>query len=158
MSLKERNDVLEDIHFMLKIDNRGAYIVPVSSKGEILENFEVDEEAKDTTSQILVFLKEIKDDSFFIDWENDYKEVYLNEYPDVIEFLIDNPKLVNEDMKPLKWIKRDNTLALIIKEKENSTTALTTELLLNGSITDFLIINEDLILADDTFLYNRYGK
>ena len=151
MSLKERNDVLEDIHFMLKIDNRGAYIVPVSSKGEILENFEVDEEAKDTTSQILVFLKEIKDDSFFIDWENDYKEVYLNEYPDVIEFLIDNPKLVNEDMKPLKWIKRDNTLALIIKEKENSTTALTTELLLNGSITDFLIINEDLILADDTF-------
>lgn len=151
MSLKERNDVLEDIHFMLKIDNRGAYIVPVSSKGEILENFEVDEEAKDITSQILVFLKEIKDDSFFIDWENDYKEVYLNEYPDVIEFLIDNPKLVNEDMKPLKWIKRDNTLALIIKEKENSTTALTTELLLNGSITDFLIINEDLILADDTF-------
>lgn len=151
MSLKERNDVLEDIHFMLKIDNRGVYIVPVSSKGEILENFEVDEEAKDTTSQILVFLKEIKDDSFFIDWENDYKEVYLNEYPDVIEFLIDNPKLVNEDMKPLKWIKRDNTLALIIKEKENSTTALTTELLLNGSITDFLIINEDLILADDTF-------
>ena len=151
MSLKERNDVLEDIHFMLKIDNRGVYIVPVSSKGEILENFEVDEEEKDTTSQILVFLKEIKDDSFFIDWENDYKEVYLNEYPDVIEFLIDNPKLVNEDMKPLKWIKRDNTLALIIKEKENSTTALTTELLLNGSITDFLIINEDLILADDTF-------
>ena len=151
MSLEKRDDILEKIYFMLKIDERGAYVTPVDSNGEMLENIEVDEEAEDTTSQILAYIKGIKEDSFFIDWENEYEEAYLNEHPDLIEYLIDNHKLVNEKMKPLKWVKRENTLALIIKEKENSATSLNTELLLNGSINDFIIINEDLILADNTF-------
>lgn len=151
MSLKKRDDVLENIYFMLKIDERGVYVLPVDKNGEMLESIEVDEEAEDTTSQILTYIKGIKEDSFFIDWENEYEEAYLNEHPDLIEYLIDNPKFVNESMEPLKWVKRENTLALIIKEKENGATALTTELLLNGSINDFLIINEDLILADNIF-------
>lgn len=151
MSLKKRDDVLENIYFMLKIDERGAYVLPVDKNGEMLESIDVDEEAEDTTSQILTYIKGIKEDSFFIDWENEYEEAYLNEHPDLIEYLIDNPKFVNESMEPLKWVKRENTLALIIKEKENGATALTTELLLNGSINDFLIINEDLILADNVF-------
>ncbi len=151
MSLKKRDDVLENIYFMLKIDERGVYVLPVDKNGEMLESIDVDEEAEDTTSQILTYIKGIKEDSFFIDWENEYEEAYLNEHPDLIEYLIDNPKFVNESMEPLKWAKRENTLALIIKEKENGATALTTELLLNGSINDFLIINEDLILADNVF-------
>lgn len=151
MSLKKRDDVLENIYFMLKIDERGVYVLPVDKNGEMLESIDVDEEAEDTTSQILTYIKGIKEDSFFIDWENEYEEAYLNEHPDLIEHLIDNPKFVNESMEPLKWVKRENTLALIIKEKENGATALTTELLLNGSINDFLIINEDLILADNVF-------
>lgn len=151
MSLKKRDDVLENIYFMLKIDERGAYVLPVDKNGEMLESIDVDEEAEDTTSQILTYIKGIKEDSFFIDWENEYEEAYLNEHPDLIEYLIDNPKFVNESMEPLKWVKRENTLALIIKEKENGATALTTELLLNGSINDFFIINEDLILADNVF-------
>lgn len=151
MSLKKRDDVLENTYFMLKIDERGVYVLPVDKNGEMLESIDVDEEAEDTTSQILTYIKGIKEDSFFIDWENEYEEAYLNEHPDLIEYLIDNPKFVNESMEPLKWVKRENTLALIIKEKENGATALTTELLLNGSINDFLIINEDLILADNVF-------
>ena len=151
MSLEKREDVLENIYFMLKNDEKGAYVVPVHCNGETVENFDVDEEAEDTTSQILTYIKGIKEDSFFIDWEKEYEEAYLNEHSDLIEYLIDNPKFVNENMETLKWVKRENTLALIIKEKENSTTALTTELLLNGSITDFTIINEDLILAGNNF-------
>ena len=151
MSLEKRENTLDNIYFMLKIDEKGAYVVPVNSHGEVIENFEVDEEAQDSTSQILTYIKGIKEDSFFIDWEKEYEEAYLSEHSDLIEYLIDNPKFVNEDMKTLKWIKRNNTLSLIIKDKENSVTSLTTELLLNGSITDFMIINEDLILADDTF-------
>lgn len=151
MSLKKRDDVLENTYFMLKIDERGVYVLPVDKNGEMLESIDVDEEAEDTTSQILTYIKGIKEDSFFIDWENEYEEAYLNEHPDLIEYLIDNPKFVNESMEPLKWVKRENTLALIIKEKENGATALTTELLLNGSINDFFIINEDLILADNVF-------
>ncbi len=151
MSLKKTDEILENIYFMLKIDDKGAYVVPVFSNGEIVENFEVDEDSEDTTSQILSYIKGIKEDSFFIDWEKEYEEAYLNEHSDLIEYLIDNPKFVDEKMETLKWVKRENTLSLIIKEKENSTTALTTELLLNDSITDFLVINEDLILADGIF-------
>lgn len=136
--LRKRDDVLEKIYFMLKIDERGAYVLPVYSNGELVENLEVDEEAEDTTSQILTYIKGIKEDSFFIDWENEYEEAYLNEHPDLIEYLIDNPKFVNENMETLKWMKRDNNLALIIKE--NGVTSLSTELLLNGSINDFIII------------------
>ena len=68
MSLEKRDDILEKIYFMLKIDERGAYVTPVDSNGEMLENIEVDEEAEDTTSQILAYIKGIKEDSFFIDW------------------------------------------------------------------------------------------
>ncbi|MGY0394919.1 DEAD/DEAH box helicase [Fusobacterium sp. SYSU M8A802] len=151
MSLKKMDNLLENIFFMLKIDEKGAYVLPVYADGSIAENLEVDEDSEDVTSQILTYIKGVKEDSFFIDWEKEYEEAYLNEHSDLIEYLIDNPKFVNEKMEVLKWIKRDNNLSLIIKEKENSSTALTTELLLNDSITEFMIINEDLILADNTF-------
>ncbi|WP_300391335.1 DEAD/DEAH box helicase [Fusobacterium sp.] len=151
MSLKKMDNLLENIFFMLKIDEKGAYVLPVYADGSIVENLEVDEDSEDVTSQILTYIKGVKEDSFFIDWEKEYEEAYLNEHSDLIEYLIDNPKFVNEKMEVLKWIKRDNNLSLIIKEKENSSTALTTELLLNDSITEFMIINEDLILADNTF-------
>ncbi|WP_286034202.1 DEAD/DEAH box helicase [Fusobacterium necrogenes] len=151
MNLEKRANVLKKIYFMLKMDQRGAYITPVDSNGKILENIEIDEGIDKTSAAILTYIKEIKEDSFFIDWENEYEEPYLSEHPDLIEYLIDNPIFVNEKMERLKWIKRDNTLSLIIKEKENTSTVLTTELLLNGAINDFVIINEDLILADDIF-------
>ena len=64
MSLEKRDDILEKIYFMLKRDERGAYVTPVDSNGEMLENIEVDEEAEDTTSQILAYIKGIKEDSF----------------------------------------------------------------------------------------------
>lgn len=151
MNLEKRDNILKKIYFMLKMDQRGAYITPVDSNGKILENIEIDEGIDKTSAAILTYIKEIKEDSFFIDWENEYEEPYLSEHPDLIEYLIDNPIFVNEKMERLKWIKRDNTLSLIIKEKENTSTVLTTELLLNGAINDFVIINEDLILADDIF-------
>ncbi|WP_410207760.1 SNF2-related protein [Fusobacterium sp.] len=136
---------------MLKMDEKGAYIVPVNSDGSVLQSFDVDEESMDSTSRILRYIKGIKEDSFFIDWEKEYQEAYITEHCELIDYLIDNPKFVNEKMEPFKWCKRENTLALIIKEHEENTKLLTTQLLLNDSITDFIIINEDLILAGDTF-------
>ena len=142
---------VDSICFMLKMDDKGAYIVPVDSQGEIIESFDVDSEAEDTTSKILNYIKGIKEDSFFIDWEREYPEAYITEHCNLIDYLIDNPKFVNEKMESYNWQKRGNSLALIIKESEENPDFLKTELLLNGSITDFIIINEDLILAEDTF-------
>ncbi len=33
MSLEKRDDILEKIYFMLKIDERGAYVTPLESTG-----------------------------------------------------------------------------------------------------------------------------
>lgn len=151
MSLINTEERVNSIFFMLKMDEKGAYIVPVNSDGSVLQSFDVDEEAMDSTSRILRYIKGIKEDSFFIDWEKEYQEAYITEHCELIDYLIDNPKFVNEKMEPFKWCKRENTLALIIKEHEENTKLLTTQLLLNDSITDFIIINEDLILAGDTF-------
>lgn len=151
MSLINTEERVNSIFFMLKMDEKGAYIVPVNSDGSVLQSFDVDEEAMDSTSRILRYINGIKEDSFFIDWEKEYQEAYITEHCELIDYLIDNPKFVNEKMEPFKWCKRENTLALIIKEHEENTKLLTTQLLLNDSITDFIIINEDLILAGDTF-------
>lgn len=151
MSLINVEKNMNNIYFMLKMDDKGAYIVPVDSQGAVLENIDVDPEAQDTTSEILTYIKGIKEDSFFIDWEKEYQEAYLSEHSDLIEYLIDNPALVNENMESFKWVKRDNTLSLIIKENDGNVDLLSTELLLNDSINDFFIVNEDLILAQDTF-------
>lgn len=151
MSLINTEERVNSIFFMLKMDEKGAYIVPVNSDGSVLQSFDVDEESMDSTSRILRYINGIKEDSFFIDWEKEYQEAYITEHCELIDYLIDNPKFVNEKMEPFKWCKRENTLALIIKEHEENTKLLTTQLLLNDSITDFIIINEDLILAGDTF-------
>lgn len=151
MSVINTEERVNRIFFMLKMDEKGAYIVPVDSDGIILPSFDVDDEAMDSTSKILRYIKGIKEDSFFIDWEKEYQEAYITEHCELIDYLIDNPDFVNENMEPFKWCKRENTLALIINEHEENPQLLTTQLLLNDSITDFKIINEDLILADDTF-------
>ena len=151
MSLKNTEEIVDGIYFMLKMDEKGAYIVPANSDGIVLESFDIEDDATDSTSKILKYIKGIKEDSFFIDWEKDYPEAYITEHCELIDYLIDNPRFVNEKMEPFSWCKRNNTLALIIKEQEEGSNILTTQLLLNDSISEFTIINEDLILANNTF-------
>lgn len=152
MNLEKRENILKNIYFMLRLDEKGAYIIPVNFNGEMIEDFsEFEFEMENSVSDILRYIKEIKEDSFFIDWEKEYQEAYLNEHPELIEYLIDNPLLVNESMETLKWEKRENILALIIKEREDNPNILESGLLLNGSINEFIIINEDLILAGNVF-------
>lgn len=67
------DNLLENIFFMLKIDEKGAYVLPVYADGSIAENLEVDEDSEDVTSQILTYIKGVKEDSFFIDWEKEYE-------------------------------------------------------------------------------------
>lgn len=142
---------LEDIYFMLKTDEKGKYIVPVSDDGAILESLDfIDtENGDDKTKAVLSYIKGIKEDSFFIDWEKEYQEAYLGEHSNLIPYLIDNKKFVDENMKPIEWVKDDNTLTLIINEKDENT--LCTELLLNGQCSDFEIINEELLTKDGVF-------
>ena len=144
---------LDSIYFMLKTDKKGKYIVPVFSDGAVLNSLdfvEIDDYTNKTQS-ILSYIKGIKEDSFFIDWEKEYQEAYLSEHSNLISQLIDNDKFVDENMDKIQWVKENNTLSLIIKEKEEDENILYTELLLNGSFSDFEIINEELVVRDNIF-------
>lgn len=67
---------LDSIYFMLKTDGKGKYIVPVYNDGTVLENLDFVEidDYTDKTQSILSYIKGIKEDSFFIDWEKEYRE------------------------------------------------------------------------------------
>ena len=144
---------LDSIYFMLKTDGKGKYIVPVYNDGTVLENLDFVEidDYTDKTQSILSYIKGIKEDSFFIDWEKEYREAYLSEHSNLIQLLIDSDKFVDENMNKIQWIKENNTLSLIIKEKEEDENILYTELLLNGSFNDFDIINDELVVRNNTF-------
>ena len=137
---------LDNIYFMLKTDEKGKYIVPVFSDGTVLDSLDFIEidDYTDKTQSILSYIKGIKEDSFFIDWEKEYQEAYLSEHSNLIPQLIDNDRFVDENMNKIQWVKENNTLSLIIKEKEEDENILYTEFLLNGSFNDFEIINEEL--------------
>lgn len=144
---------LDAIYFMLKTDEKGKYIVPVFSDGTVLDSLDFVEidDYTDKTQSILSYIKGIKEDSFFIDWEKEYQEAYLSEHSNLIPQLIDNDKFVDENMNKIQWVKENNTLSLIIKEKEEDENILYTELLLNGSFNDFEIINEELAVRNGIF-------
>ena len=100
---------------------------------------------------VLSYIKGIKEDSFFIDWEKEYQEAYLSEHSNLIPYLIDNEKFVDENMNTIKWEKENNVLTLIIKEKEGDTNLLYTELLLNESYNDFEIVTEEVLEREGVF-------
>lgn len=138
-----------DIYFMLKADKKGAYIVPVNNFGERIEDFDelensvIDEKEK----YILESIKTVKEDDFFISWDNEIEELYLDENLEIIDYLEDNPKFVDENLKMIRWEKKDNKLLLKISEIEN-TDFYKTELFINGVINEFLIISDNLLFSN----------
>ena len=157
MSWEKKEYRLEDIYIMLKEDEKGKYVIPVLNRDEIVENLDfidIDEDIEEKDNKmkaVLSYIKGIKEDSFFIDWEKEYQEAYLSEHSNLIQYLIDNEKFVNEDMVPIKWKKDNNILTLIIKEKEEDTNILYTELLLNETYSDFKIVTEEILERDGIF-------
>ena len=154
MNWEKKEYRIEDIYIMLKTDEKGKYVVPVLSKDEILESvdfIDIDDEKYNKMKAVLSYIKGIKEDSFFIDWEKEYQEAYLSEHSNLIPYLIDNEKFVDENMNPIKWEKENNVLTLIIKEKEGDTNLLYTELLLNESYNDFEIVTEEVLERKGVF-------
>lgn len=154
MNWEKKEYRIEDIYIMLKTDEKGKYVVPVLSKDEILESLDfidIDDEKYNKMKAVLSYIKGIKEDSFFIDWEKEYQEAYLSEHSNLIPYLIDNEKFVDENMNPIKWEKENNILTLIIKEKEGDTNLLYTELLLNESYNDFEIVTEEVLERKGVF-------
>lgn len=154
MNWEKKEYRIEDIYIMLKTDEKGKCIVPVLSKDEILESLDfidIDDEKYNKMKAVLSYIKGIKEDSFFIDWEKEYQEAYLSEHSNLIPYLIDNEKFIDENMNPIKWEKENNILTLIIKEKEEDTNLLCTELLLNESYNDFEIVTEEVLEREGVF-------
>lgn len=138
-----------DIYFMLKVDEKGAYILPVNNFGEKIENFEELEDIliDNKDRALLECIKNIKNDDFFISWDNEIKEVYFDENLEIIEYLEDNPRFVDENLKPIEWQKKGNKLSLLVSQLEDSE-MYKTKIVLNNKIDDFLILSDNLVFSD----------
>ncbi|MGL6154138.1 MAG: DEAD/DEAH box helicase [Cetobacterium sp.] len=138
-----------EVFFMLKTDEKGPYIATVNSQGEIITELENIEVEKESTKDILNFIKEIKNDSFFIDWNTDLKEVYVEENPEILELLQEHENFISENFKTIKWYLENNTISLSINEAQNKEGFLVAELVLNHEIKNFSIITEEYLYFQD---------
>ncbi|MGL6114713.1 DEAD/DEAH box helicase [Cetobacterium sp. SF1] len=138
-----------EVFFMLKTDEKGPYIATVNSQGEIITELENIEVEKESTKNILNFIKEIKNDSFFIDWNTDLKEVYVEENPEILELLQEHENFISENFKTIKWYLENNTISLSINEAQNKEGFLVAELVLNHEIKNFSIITEEYLYFQD---------
>ncbi|MGL4307785.1 MAG: DEAD/DEAH box helicase [Cetobacterium sp.] len=138
-----------EVFFMLKTDEKGPYIATVNSQGEIITELENIEVEKESTKNILNFIKEIKNDSFFIDWNTDLKEVYVEENPEILELLQEHENFISENFKTIKWYLENNIISLSINEAQNKEGFLVAELVLNHEIKNFSIITEEYLYFQD---------
>ncbi|MCJ8341802.1 MAG: DEAD/DEAH box helicase [Cetobacterium sp.] len=147
--MRKNSVTLENrIYFMLKIDEKGPYITAVDSQGAVVTELDNREEYDLSSNKILEFIREIKNDSFFIDWESDLKELYVEENPEILDLLQENNYFVDENFNFISWKLEGNVIGLVINESENKEGYLTPELILNHEIKNFKVITEEFLYSD----------
>ncbi|MBC2855995.1 MAG: DEAD/DEAH box helicase [Cetobacterium sp.] len=141
--------LLEDkIYFMLKMDEKGGYITAVDSSGEATT--EIDDNNLDENSKaIFSFIKEIKEDSFFVDWGNvAVKELYIDENKSILNLLKESNNFINEKLEKIIWKTEDNTVTLNISEHVESDKLYTASLILNAKYEKFDILTDEVFYRD----------
>lgn len=147
--MRKNSVTLENrIYFMLKIDEKGPYITAVDSQGAVVTELDNREEYDLSSNKILEFIREIKNDSFFIDWESDLKELYVEENPEILDLLQENNYFIDENFNFISWKLEGNVIGLVINESENKEGYLTPELILNHEIKNFKVITEEFLYSD----------
>lgn len=145
----KENTVIEDrVYFMLKVDEKGGYVTAVSSQGDVVTEIDDENKYDENSREIFKFIKEIKEDSFFIDWESDLKELYIDENPSIIDLLKENRYFVDEKFNKIIWELEGNSITLSISENSENEKLLSSALILNHKYSDFVILTEEYIYND----------
>ena len=135
----------KDIYFMLLFGEKGGFINPVSKDGNKIEDFDKYEIENSHINKIISSLREIKEDDFFLGWEEERKELYIDEIEEIGEDLEFVDNFVDENFNKILWSKEDNSLSLKLEEVENKENKLKSTLILNKKYSHFNIISERYI-------------
>lgn len=142
---------MNNIYFMLKEDEKGLYVSPVSKNGEEMLEIDFYQQLDKSSRDIFDFIKEIKEDSFFVDWDKDYTEAYINENPEMIELLKRNSFFVDEKFNKIDWEKEESKITLSVKESDGKDDVLKGELVLDDRCGNFKFIGENYVYKDGKF-------
>lgn len=139
----------KSVYFILTCDEVGTYVSLVDNKGDIVEDTS-DYEIVDTNDlKIIELIKEIKEDSFFSGWETEKNELYIDENPEILDFLKESDKVIGQNLEPIEWILDGNKISLKICPFDDSDSLCEGKLFLNGE-KDFIIISDNYILNGNT--------
>ena len=139
----------EDIFFLTKFDETGAYIALVDDEGN-----EVDidyQRYSGAWRSLLKTIEEIKArDAFTINWENPDKKIYLHEHSHLIPALAQTDRWVNEKWQGFTITEAEAKLTLHISPvDENHITAKLILQIERKQHEDFKMITDEYVLATD---------
>ena len=161
---RQRSMMLKNSHggpifFQINFDNIGAYLKVVDKNGQKQEP--VFEYYSGVTRKILKALDDLSQkNSFRIDWETTSDRFYLAENSFLLNWLARCDNFVDEELKLIQPSKESAELIIdITEENENFIIFKVMLLSQNQSTSNFQIINQDHVLADQKlFKINNIGS
>ncbi|MGL4904834.1 MAG: SNF2-related protein, partial [Cetobacterium sp.] len=124
----------------------------VDNKGDVVYDTTGFEISDENDLKIIELIKEIKEDSFFSGWDNERNELYIDENIEILDYLKNSNKVLNGEMKPIKWVLSGNKIVLKINFVEDNYELCEGKLLLNGD-KKFVIISDNYILSEDSIYW-----
>ncbi len=135
----------KEIYFMLKIDENGGYVSPVTRDGKVIDSFCYYDIKDPYIKKAVSFLTEVNEDVFFIDWEKTIQNVYLDDFYEFEECLKHIENFVTEDFQKIVWSLTENEITLKIEDVENEPDMVKPVVLLNKKYNDFKIIGDSIV-------------
>ncbi|MGL5088986.1 MAG: SNF2-related protein, partial [Cetobacterium sp.] len=139
----------ESLFFTLTCDEVGTYVSLVDNRGNVVYDTTEFEISDENDLKIIDLIKEIKEDSFFSGWDNEKNELYIDENIEILNYLKNSKKVLNGEMKPIKWVLGGNKIVLKINFVEEGYDLCEGKLLLNGE-KQFKIVSDNYVLSDDS--------
>lgn len=143
----ETMEIIYGTFYMLKKDEKGYFLEVVDSCGKILdlEKIELDE--------IYPYLPLEQRDQFFVAWEKTNEKTYLENEEEVLQFLIDNDKFVDENFQKIPWEKENCNLILYLQKIEEKEGYYKSGLELFDIDPEIEIITDQVVTAKEVFYY-----
>jgi len=131
--------------YLLRFDNRGAFIEVVDSKNKPISNIDY-RVYNGIDREILQALEEAKEDEFFtINWEDEGEYIYLHKHPRIIELLRHSNKFYYDNKNPITFSNDIYSAKLNIAKKDKVTLTC-----LIDSKDQFKFISSSYVLSDNT--------
>lgn len=148
-SVFRKKDSSVELFFMLKFDEKGAYLEFVDDKGNIIEpEYEF---YSGVVRDIVKAIRGIKEKNYFkIDWENSEERIYLHENEYLIWKLKSCKNVINSTFKSLSFAKKQAWLGIQIEDDAKEEDVLNSKLeVVYGSkkLKNIQFINENHICA-----------